>query len=161
VVEVARCKVPDSHVAGRANVLIFERLKEELRTGRTLGVAVETGFNRAWPAIRDSNITTIIACIILYWVGSSLAEPRMQGFALVLLQSQDQFQKPAAAIVADVSGDKAKPREIWERFPKFILGYIVTFTLVLALALGATPEFGAKIKAAIGATNAFRGIFFG
>ena len=67
-----------------ANVLIFERLKEELRAGRTLGVAVETGFNRAWPAIRDSNITTIIACIILYWVGSALAEPRMQGFALTL-----------------------------------------------------------------------------
>jgi preprotein translocase subunit SecD len=67
-----------------ANVLIFERLKEELRAGRVLGVAVETGFNRAWPAIRDSNITTIIVCIILYWVGSALAEPRMQGFALTL-----------------------------------------------------------------------------
>jgi preprotein translocase subunit SecD len=67
-----------------ANVLIFERLKEELRGGRILGVAVETGFNRAWPAIRDSNITTIIVCIILYWVGSALAEPRMQGFALTL-----------------------------------------------------------------------------
>jgi preprotein translocase subunit SecD len=67
-----------------ANVLIFERLKEELRSGRTLGVAVETGFNRAWPAIRDSNITTIIACVILYWIGSALAEPRMMGFALTL-----------------------------------------------------------------------------
>lgn len=67
-----------------ANVLIFERLKEELRAGRALSVAVDTGFNRAWPAIRDSNITTIIACIILYWVGSSLAEPRMMGFALTL-----------------------------------------------------------------------------
>jgi preprotein translocase subunit SecD len=67
-----------------ANVLIFERLKEELRSGRTLGVAVETGFNRAWPAIRDSNITTIIACVILYWVGSALVEPRMMGFALTL-----------------------------------------------------------------------------
>ena len=67
-----------------ANVLIFERLKEELRSGRTLGVGTETGFNRAWPAIRDSNITTIIACIILYWVGSALAEPRMMGFALTL-----------------------------------------------------------------------------
>ena len=67
-----------------ANVLIFERLKEELRSGRTLGVAVETGFNRAWPAIRDSNITTIIACVILYWIGSALVEPTMQGFALTL-----------------------------------------------------------------------------
>ncbi len=67
-----------------ANVLIFERLKEELRSGRSLGVAVETGFNRAWPAIRDSNITTIIACVILYWVGSVLVEPKMMGFALTL-----------------------------------------------------------------------------
>lgn len=67
-----------------ANVLIFERFKEELRAGRTYGFAVETGFSRAWPAIRDSNITTIIVCIILYWVGSALAEPRMMGFALTL-----------------------------------------------------------------------------
>jgi preprotein translocase subunit SecD len=67
-----------------ANVLIFERFKEELRSGRTYSMAVETGFSRAWPAIRDSNITTIIACIILYWIGSALAEPRMMGFALTL-----------------------------------------------------------------------------
>ncbi len=67
-----------------ANVLIFERLKEELRAGRTLGVAVETGFNRAWPAVRDTHVTTIISCIILYWVGSALVEPSMQGFALTL-----------------------------------------------------------------------------
>lgn len=67
-----------------ANVLIFERLKEELRAGRPFGFAVEIGFNRAWPAIRDSNITTFISCIILYWIGSMLAEPRMMGFALTL-----------------------------------------------------------------------------
>ena len=57
-----------------ANVLIFERMKEEFRTGRTLGAAVEAGFNRAWTAIRDSNITTFIACIILYWLGSSIVQ---------------------------------------------------------------------------------------
>ncbi|GAG80908.1 unnamed protein product, partial [marine sediment metagenome] len=45
-----------------ANILIFERMKEELRLGRTLGAAVESGFSRAWPAIRDSNITTFIIC---------------------------------------------------------------------------------------------------
>ena len=55
-----------------ANVLIFERMKEELRTGRTLGAAIETGFNRAWTAIRDSNVTTFIVCGILYWLGSSI-----------------------------------------------------------------------------------------
>jgi preprotein translocase subunit SecD len=68
-----------------ANVLIFERMKEELRAGQTLGAAIETGFNRAWPAIRDSNVTTFIACIILYWLGSSVAASApVMGFALTL-----------------------------------------------------------------------------
>ncbi|MFC2057138.1 protein translocase subunit SecD [Chloroflexota bacterium] len=69
-----------------ANVLIFERVKEELRAGRTLGAAIEAGFNRAWTAIRDSNVTTIIVCIILYWLGSSIvASASVMGFALTLL----------------------------------------------------------------------------
>ena len=69
-----------------ANVLIFERMKEEFRTGRTLGAAIEAGFNRAWMAIRDSNVTTIIVCIILYWLGSSIvASAPVMGFALTLL----------------------------------------------------------------------------
>ncbi len=69
-----------------ANVLIFERMKEEFRTGRTLGAAIEAGFNRAWTAIRDSNVTTIIVCIILYWLGSSIvASAPVMGFALTLL----------------------------------------------------------------------------
>ena len=68
-----------------ANVLIFERLKEELRTGRTMGAAIEAGFNRAWTAIRDSNITTFIVCGILYWVGNSIvAGAPVKGFALTL-----------------------------------------------------------------------------
>jgi preprotein translocase subunit SecD len=67
-----------------ANVLIFERMKEELFAGRTLGAAVEAGFNRAWPAIRDSNVTTFIACIILYWFGGTLGAFMVRGFALTL-----------------------------------------------------------------------------
>jgi preprotein translocase subunit SecD len=68
-----------------ANVLIFERIKEELQAGRTLGSAIEAGFNRAWSAIRDSNITTFIVCAILFWVGSSVAAgASVQGFALTL-----------------------------------------------------------------------------
>ncbi len=68
-----------------ANVLIFERMKEELRMGQTVGSAMETGFNRAWTAIRDSNITTFIVCGILYWVGSSIvAGAPVKGFALTL-----------------------------------------------------------------------------
>ena len=69
-----------------ANVLIFERMKEEIRTGRTLGAAIEAGFNRAWTAIRDSNITTIIVCLILIWVGNSIVGGApVAGFAVTLL----------------------------------------------------------------------------
>ncbi len=68
-----------------ANVLIFERMKEEFRTGRTLGAAIEAGFSRAWTAIRDSNVTTFIVCGILYWLGSSIvASAPVMGFALTL-----------------------------------------------------------------------------
>ena len=67
-----------------ANVLIFERMKEELRAGRTPGAAVEAGFNRAWTAIRDSNITTFIACLVLFWFGGALGAFMVRGFAITL-----------------------------------------------------------------------------
>jgi preprotein translocase subunit SecD len=69
-----------------ANVLIFERMKEEIRTGRTLGAAIEAGFNRAWTGIRDSNITTIIVALILIWVGNTVVGGApVSGFAVALL----------------------------------------------------------------------------
>ena len=61
-----------------ANVLIFERMKEEMRSGRTIPDAMHEGFERAWPSIRDSNISTIITMAILFWFGTSL----IKGFAL-------------------------------------------------------------------------------
>lgn len=64
-----------------ANILIFERMKEELRTGKTLGAAIDEGFKRAWSSIRDSNISSIITSLILIWLGSGL----VRGFALTLL----------------------------------------------------------------------------
>jgi uncharacterized membrane protein YadS len=57
-------------------------------------------------------------------------------------------------------GDKARIAEIWVRFPKFIIGYIVTFAVILFMALGATPDFTAKLKSAMSEANTFRGIFF-
>lgn len=63
-----------------ANVLIFERLKEEMDAGRNLHRSIEEGFKRAWTSIRDGNFTTLIACAILYWFSSSF----IQGFALTL-----------------------------------------------------------------------------
>ncbi|MBI2287461.1 MAG: protein translocase subunit SecD [Chloroflexi bacterium] len=70
-----------------ANVLIFERVKEEVWTGRSLGAALDAGFNRAWPAIWDSNITTILAGAILYWLGSTsiIASDLAKGFSVTLI----------------------------------------------------------------------------
>ena len=62
-----------------ANVLIFERFKEELRSGKGAHEAVTIGFGRAWPAIRDGHLTMLISSIILFWLGTSI----VQGFALV------------------------------------------------------------------------------
>ncbi len=67
-----------------ANVLIFERMKEELRAGRSMGSAIDIGFNRAWPAIRDGNFTTLIIAAILFWFGERLGASLVQGFALTL-----------------------------------------------------------------------------
>jgi uncharacterized membrane protein YadS len=57
-------------------------------------------------------------------------------------------------------GDQARASEIWDRFPKFIIGYVVTFLVILILALGASPALMGKVKAAMGEANTFRGIFF-
>lgn len=66
------------------NILIFERMKEELRAGRGMERAIEAGFNRAWIAIRDSNLSTIIICLILYFFGSAFGASAVRGFAITL-----------------------------------------------------------------------------
>jgi len=67
-----------------ANVLVFERMKDELRGGRALAPAIEHGFDRAWSSIRDSNISTLITCAILYWFGNQFEAALVQGFAITL-----------------------------------------------------------------------------
>jgi preprotein translocase subunit SecD len=67
-----------------ANILIFERLKEELRNGRNLVTAIDQGWTRAWSSIRDSNLATIITSIILYWFGSTFGATIVKGFSLTL-----------------------------------------------------------------------------
>ncbi len=67
-----------------ANVLIFERLKEELRAGKSLRVAIDLGWSRAWPSIRDSNIATLITSAILFWFGNTFGASMVKGFALTL-----------------------------------------------------------------------------
>ena len=68
-----------------ANILIFERTKEELRAGHALGPAIDMGFHRAWLAIRDGHISAIMTCIILVWFGRSFNAQSVTGFALTLL----------------------------------------------------------------------------
>lgn len=63
-----------------ANILIFARMKEELRTGKTIGASIEEGFNRAWLSIRDSNFSSLITCAILYFTTSGI----VRGFAVTL-----------------------------------------------------------------------------
>jgi len=63
-----------------ANILIFERTREELRSGKDIAAAIEEGFRRAWNSIRDSNFSTIITCIILFYFGTGI----IKGFALTL-----------------------------------------------------------------------------
>ncbi len=67
-----------------ANILSFERMKEELRAGRTVAQAIELGWKRAWPSIRDSNIAALITSGILFWFGSTFGASVVKGFALTL-----------------------------------------------------------------------------
>lgn len=67
-----------------SNILIFERMKEELRNGRTLIQSMDLGWNRAWPSIRDSNLAAIITSVILFWFGSSFGATIVKGFSLTL-----------------------------------------------------------------------------
>ncbi|MBN2386109.1 MAG: protein translocase subunit SecD [Anaerolineales bacterium] len=68
-----------------ANILVFERIKEELRSGMNLATAVDKGWKRAWSSIRDANIATIITSLILFWFGSTFGATIVKGFSITLL----------------------------------------------------------------------------
>jgi preprotein translocase subunit SecD len=67
-----------------SNILIFERMKEELRNGKNLIQAMDLGWTRAWPSIRDSNLAAIITSVVLFWFGSSFGATIVKGFSLTL-----------------------------------------------------------------------------
>lgn len=67
-----------------ANILVFERMKEELRAGSSLRHAIRTGFSRAWTSIRDSNLATLVICFILWSFGRNFGASTVQGFAITL-----------------------------------------------------------------------------
>jgi len=96
-----------------ANILIFERTKEEIRRGRSLNGAIEEGFHRAWPSIRDSNIYSIITCLILIWFGTGF----VKGFAVTLLLGVLVSMFTAIVLVKTILtaivGDWAEGRESW------------------------------------------------
>jgi preprotein translocase subunit SecD len=92
-----------------ANILIFERMKEELRVGKSLPAAVEAGFNRAWNSILDSNVSSLITATILYAFGSSV----IRGFALVLIIGV--LTSMFSAIVVTRSIMRVLVRQDWAR----------------------------------------------
>jgi protein-export membrane protein SecD len=94
-----------------ANILIFERMKEELRLGKSLPAAVEAGFNRAWNSILDSNVSSLITATILYAFGSSV----IRGFALVLIIGV--LVSMFSAIVVTRSIMRVLVRRDWARRP--------------------------------------------
>ena len=101
-----------------ANILIFERMKEELRWGRSLGAAINAGFDRAWTSIRDSNLSTIITCVILYWFGSNFGASVVRGFAITLFIGVVISMFTAVTVtrtfirfVFDVFGDRLRERK--------------------------------------------------
>ena len=98
-----------------ANILIFERMKEEFRAGKGLGIAIDDGFARAWPSIRDSNISTIITTVVLYYFTTSV----VRGFALTL--GIGVIISMFSAIFVTRSLLKLFPVDSLEKFP-FLMG---------------------------------------
>ena len=101
-----------------ANILIFERMKEELRAGRPLNRAIEAGFARAWTSIRDSNLSTLITCVILYWFGSNFGASIVKGFAITLfigvcisMFTAITVTRTFIRFVFDVAGERLRKRK--------------------------------------------------
>lgn len=91
-----------------ANILIFERLKEEVRAGKELGMAIDDGFARAWPSIRDSNVSTLITTAVLYYFTTSI----VKGFALTL----------GIGVIVSMFSAIFVTRSLLKLFPSEILG---------------------------------------
>ena len=95
-----------------ANILIFERMKEEIRSGKTLSSAMEAGFNRAWNSILDSNVSTLITATILYVIGSA----SIRGFALVLIIGVLASMFTAVTVTRTIL--RSVVRNDWARAPR-------------------------------------------
>jgi preprotein translocase subunit SecD len=101
-----------------ANILIFERMKEELRNGRNLTQAVDQGWTRAWSSIRDSNLSAIITSLILFWFGSTFGATIVKGFSLTLalgvgISLFTAIYVTRSLLVLFLQGFKPKNYELW------------------------------------------------
>ena len=106
-----------------ANILIFERMKEELRSGRSLGASIDAGFDRAWTSIRDSNLSVLITCAILYWFGSNFGASTVKGFAITLfigvlisMFTAITITRTFIRFVYDLWGEKLRNAKWWLGF---------------------------------------------
>jgi preprotein translocase subunit SecD len=121
-----------------ANILIFERMKEELRLGKSLPAAVEAGFNRAWNSILDSNVSSLITATILYAFGSST----IRGFALVLIIGV--LVSMFSAIVVTRSIMRVMVRQDWARSASL---YGLRDEEFVALGLSGKPSTRRPVRA--------------
>lgn len=101
-----------------ANILIFERLKEELRNGKNLTQAVDQGWARAWSSIRDSNLSAILTSLILFWFGSTFGATIVKGFSLtlalgVLISLFTAIYVTRTLLVIVLKGFKSQNLELW------------------------------------------------
>ena len=99
-----------------ANVLIFERMKEELKAGKTTREALSEGFSRAWPSIRDGNASSVLTAVILFWFGTSLVEGFALVFGLGVIMSMLTAIAISRSLLLAVSGDRRNP------LAKFLFG---------------------------------------
>lgn len=138
-----------------ANILIFERVKEEIRDGRSISAAIEIGFDRAWNSIRDSNFSSLITCAILFIFGSSI----IQGFAFnlaagILISMFTAITVTKTLINAFlgnktttspilIGGAKNKEQKLIPIIPKRKAAYIVSVVILIGSLIG-LPIFGLK-----------------
>ncbi len=163
-----------------ANILIFERMKEELRAGKNLNAAISAGFDRAWTSIRDSNLSTLITCAILYWFGTQFGASIVKGFAITLgigviisMFTAITVSRTFLQFLFDMGGEDLRRNKLLlgiHEVPEKVLGGKFLFDLVgkrrwfftfsgvlLAIAVGAmvvsTIMYGAPVRPSIDFTG--------
>ncbi|MEO7118687.1 MAG: protein translocase subunit SecD [Candidatus Limnocylindrales bacterium] len=122
-----------------ANILIFERTKEELRAGKTISAAIEAGFNRAWNSILDSNVSSLITALILFYFGSST----IRGFALVLILGVLVSMFTAITLSREML--RWIVRQPWARKASFFGVREDEFTVAAPVTRGRSREAGARV----------------